>query len=160
MTRKTRVPKALPLDRAMELGNSVIKAWNENYLENMAKATEIKLQHKIPFLAKRNADFWIWGAGIGGIGKELRGLGIPTALDMFYGAGLYETVMGIKPAAVAGSKRQLDTEGETTEEEGRRVRPRGEDSDEIARGDGAAVMDEDGYALGTEIEVLTPSLLQ
>lgn len=153
MTRKTRIPKPLPLDRAMELGNSVIKAWNENYLANMARATEIKLQHKIPFLAKRNADFWIWGTGIGGIGKELGGLGIPTALDIFYGTGLYETVTGFKSPAMAGSKRPLETEGETTEEEGRRVRPRGEDGDEIARGNDTAVMDDDGFALNTEVEV-------
>ena len=135
MRRKRRAARIIPLDQTMELRNSDLSRWNTEYLQNMAEATRIKVQHKAIAQAKRNAEFWIWGSGIGNIGRRFGYSEIKTPLDMFYGDALFEALTGINRATTAGQKRDRDSGiDEATEGESRRIRRRS-DEDQVGRGD-------------------------
>ena len=135
MRCKRRAARTIPLDQTMELRNSDLSRWNTEYLKNMAEAMRIKVQHKAITQAKRNAEFWIWGSGIGNIGRRFGYSEIKTPLDMFYGDALFEALTGINRAATAGQKRDRDSGiDEATEGESRRIRRRS-DEDQVGRGD-------------------------
>lgn len=141
MRRKRRAPRVIPLDQTMELRNSDLSHWNTKYLQNMAEATQVKMQHKAVSLAKKNAEFWIWKSGIGAIGRRLGVTDFKSPLDMFYGDALFESLTGFSRAPTAGQKHDRDSGiNETAESETRRVRHR---SDRYHVGRGAG-MDMDG----------------
>jgi len=134
MRRKRRAARTIPLDQTMELRNSDLSRWNTEYLQNMVEATRIKMKHKAIAQAKKNAEFWIWGSGIGNIGRRFGYSEIKTPLDMFYGNALFEALTGVNRAATAGQKRDRDSgTGEATEGESRRIRRRS-DEDQVGRG--------------------------
>lgn len=134
MHRKRHAARIIPLDQTMELRNSDLSRWNTEYLQNMAEATRIKIQHKAITQAKKNAEFWIWGSGIGNIGRRFGYSEAKTPLDMFYGDALFQALTGIKRAAMAGQKRDRDGGiDEATEGESRRIRRRS-DEDQVSRG--------------------------
>lgn len=134
MRRKRRAAHIIPLDQTMELHNSDLSRWNTEYLQNMAEATRIKMQHRAIAQARKNAEFWIWGSGIGNIGRRFGYSETKTPLDMFYGDALFEALTGINRAATAGQKRDRDSGiDEATEGESRRIRRRS-DEDQVSRG--------------------------
>ncbi|KAF2499653.1 hypothetical protein BU16DRAFT_503911 [Lophium mytilinum] len=144
---KSRGPRIIPLDEMMELHNADLIGWNNQYLQNMAEATRHKLNHKAALQGKKNAEYWIWGSGIGNIGQRLGGA--PSPLDIFYGDPLFEAVTGMTRESMAGQKRDRDSGiDEETESQARRVRPRSDD-DELNRGD----MDEGIMFMGDDIDV-------
>ena len=79
--RKQRKPRTIPADYTMELHNKDLADWNTNYLQNMAEASRHKNQYRTATQAKKNAEFWVWGAGIGGVGSI--GSTGPTPFGMF-----------------------------------------------------------------------------
>lgn len=134
MHRKCHAARIIPLDQTMELRNSDLSRWNTEYLQNMAEATCIKMQHKAITQAKKNAEFWIWGSGIGNVGRRFGYSETKTPLDMFYGDALFEALTGINRAAMAGQKRDRDSGiDEATEGESRRIRRRS-DEYQVSRG--------------------------
>ncbi|KAF2810502.1 uncharacterized protein BDZ99DRAFT_443330 [Mytilinidion resinicola] len=144
---KIRGPRIIPLDEMMELHNTDLMAWNKQYLQNMSDATRHKLNLKAAAQGKKNAEFWIWGSGIGNIGQRLGGA--PSPLDMFHGDSLFEAVTGMTRESMAGLKRDRDSGiDEETESQARRVRPRSDD-DELNRGD----MDEGIMFMGDDTDI-------
>ncbi|KAF2648539.1 hypothetical protein K491DRAFT_722474 [Lophiostoma macrostomum CBS 122681] len=132
MRRKKRVAKVLPSDvTTQELRNKDLADWNNNYLQNMAEAARLKLQQKAASQAKKNAEYWVWGAGIGGLGYRPTGATGPTPFDRLFGDNLFELFTGIDRKAAAGTKHDRDSGiDDKTQEEARRVRARHDEDEE------------------------------
>lgn len=121
VSRKRRVPKALPIDNAPELRNTDLARWNDDYLVNMAIETQFKLQHNATRLAKKNALFWVGGSGIGGIGSFSQ----KTPLDIFAGDALMNALLNVT-TSVQGRKRNRNAKDDGSDDsDERRVRARG-----------------------------------
>lgn len=143
LPRKRRAPKTLPVDERQELHNTDLAQWKTDYLANMAEATEAKISHKAPFLAKKNAAFWVVGAGIGGVGAGLGSLKFQSPLDMFAGDAMMEDLTGVK-ISHPGQKRGRDDEDDHDEDsEARRVRIRDGNGYQVGRGD-EVMLNDDG----------------
>ena len=152
--RKRREPKVLPTDAAQELHNADLASWDNNYLANMAQATLAKVQHKHTAVAKKNAAAWVLGTGIGGLGLGLGGSKIKSPLEIFAGDALLEALTG-REASATGRKRSHDEEAEpATDSEGRRVRAREEDGEQVGRGNGAALNDGQTLGIGDDASIL------
>ncbi|KAL6721901.1 R8 protein [Lecanora helva] len=155
LPRKRRVPKQLPVDARQELHNADLAQWKANYIENMAEATEAKKNHKAPALAKKNAAFWVMGAGIGGVGAGIGASKLKSPLDMFSGGAMMEALTGIKASIPQPKRGRDDEEGDGSDSEARRVRMRVDDSEQIGRGDELHLEDNDETMIsaGEGIEV-------
>lgn len=152
--RKRRSPKSLPVDERQELHTTDLTQWKTDYLANMAEATAAKKSHKAPFLAKKNAAFWVVGAGIGGIGAGLGSSKLQSPLDMFAGDAMMEALTGVK-VTTSGQKRGRDEEEDyNSDSEARRVRIRDGDGDQIGRGDDM-MLDDDGTMMISANDVST-----
>lgn len=151
--KRTRKPKTIPRDVINELRNTDLANWNANYLQNMAEASRIKNAHKAPLQAKKNAEFWVWGSGVGGIGRRAPGASLPTPWDIFCGDNLYELYTGKDRRETAAKKHDRDSGiDEQMVEEARRVRPRlDEDEEQLGRG-----QDDEGMILLGDEEVELP----
>ncbi|KAF2708214.1 hypothetical protein K504DRAFT_482667 [Pleomassaria siparia CBS 279.74] len=151
MRRKKRTPPTLRTDSANELRNKDLADWNTNYLDNMIDVCRTKNHHRVLVQAKKNAEFWVWGAGIGDVGRRLLGATGPTPLGRFFGDDLFELSTGYSRRRTAGTKHDRDSGiDETTQEESRRVRRKLDDGEEqrIRRGD-----EDEGMFLAPEEDV-------
>ena len=153
--RRVARPKYLPMDQLRSLRNNDLASWNNNYVLNMAGAAQSKQQHKVAVLAKRNAAFFVYGAGIGGVGQGLGESKFPSPLDMFAGDRLMTALTGLEP--VPRGRKRFRTEEEEEDEhesesEGRRVRAREDDGDEAGRGDNLALGEEDTMDMGMGLQ--------
>ena len=155
--RKSHQPRILPTDMTQELRNADLAQWNNNYIANMTNAAYSKSQHKAPALSKKNAAFWVYGAGIGGIGSGAGSSSQANPLDMFAGDRLLQALTGVE-ASTAGRKRSRTEEGDhgSDTSEQRRVRMRESDGEQIGRGqeiildedDAMDIMGDEGIELG------------
>ena len=134
LPRKRRALKQLPVDEVQELHNIDLAQWKTDYLENMAEATAAKLNHKAPFLAKKNAAFWVVGTGIGGVGAALGSSKLRSPLDIFAGDAMMEALTGAKVATTGQKRRRDDEEDHDPDSEARRVRIRDGNGDQAGRG--------------------------
>ncbi|KAJ5335517.1 hypothetical protein N7452_007920 [Penicillium brevicompactum] len=116
--RRARKPKELFTDGATALRNLDLAQWNNEYVSNMADARKQKQQNKIPRISKKNAAFWVFGCGIGGVGSGLGQRREPHPLNQFSGEELLN--------AVCGHKRQPKRSHSPDDNE-RRVRTRSEE---------------------------------
>lgn len=162
LQRKRRALKTLPVDDRQELHNTDLAQWKTDYLANMAEATEAKLSHKVPFHAKKNAAFWVIGAGIGGVGAGLGSAKLQSPLDMFAGNAMMEALTGVR-ISTAGQKRGRDEEEDhNSDSEAQRVRIRDRDGDHIGRGDDM-LLNDDGTIMMSASDVsinTSPSLFR
>lgn len=143
---RTRMVKPLGYDERPGLTNQDLRQWNEGYLENMQSAVEAKHLYKLAHQAKKNAEHWVLGRGIGGVG---RGLGQDHAcgpLQMYCGATLLAAVTG-KELSSAGTKHARSPSVTSGAEEERRVRTREETAEQVGRG-----ADEQGLTLTEQDE--------
>ena len=140
---KPHQPRILPTDMTQELRNADLAQWNDNYIANMARAAHGKSQHKAPALSKKNAAFWVFGAGIGGVGSGVGSSQMANPLDRFAGDQLLQALTGVV-ASTAGRKRSRTSEHDQDSDssEQRRVRMRGSDGSQIGRGQ-EIILDED-----------------
>ena len=150
--RKAREPRELTMDVTQGLRNTDLAEWNNNYVANMATVAHSKAQHKAPALSKKNAVFWVTGSGIGGVGSGLGSSKFPSPLNMFAGDQLMQALLGLE-ASVVGKKRSHDKEnGDDSDSEGRRVRIREGDSEQIGRGQDIILDDDDAIGMiGSEV---------
>ena len=134
--------RTLPLDERVELRNTDLASWRDDYLENMAEAKRTKLQHQAPHFAKKNAALWVSDIGIAGVGKGIGGSKVMSPLDMFAGSSMMEMLTGIKPKR--GKKRDHgDLSDEDSDSEERRRLTRATEEDEFGRGGNLIQMDDD-----------------
>jgi hypothetical protein len=146
MRKKRRAARVLPTDATMELKNKDLADWNANYLQNMEVITKAKKQGRVTQQAKKDAEYFLWGGGLGGIAQQFAGLPGANPFDMFMGDNLFELYTGVSRKKVAGAKHDRDSGiDDVTQGESRRVRQKsGEPEDEIGRGMG----DEDFFMPG------------
>lgn len=138
--RRVRAPKLLDFDDRPGLTNDELRQWNEGYLSNMKEASGAKYAYKLAHQAKKNAEHWVLGQGIGGVGSGLGQDHATGPLNMFSGAVLLAALTGrqLSPAGVKHA-RSSSAQGDAEEAE-RRVRAREEEEGQQV-GPGAA--DED-----------------
>ncbi|KAF1978109.1 hypothetical protein BU23DRAFT_595909 [Bimuria novae-zelandiae CBS 107.79] len=130
---KKRAACVLPVDTTLELRNKDLADWNANYLVNMKEASKAKHQYRSTQMAKKNAQYWLWSSGLGGLAARMRGFTNPTPFDTFIYDNFPELVIG---GSGTRSKRDRDSGiDEATQEESRRVRQKtDEPEEELARG--------------------------
>lgn len=128
-SRRARTVRPLPVDYTMELRNKDLADWNANYLQNMNQVARIKQQYKRTQRAKKNAAYWVWGSGIGGIATRLKGITF-NPLNDFIGNSFFELYTGIN------KKHDRDSGiDEATQRESRRVRQKTDElADHLGRG--------------------------
>ncbi|KAG8629675.1 hypothetical protein KVT40_003540 [Elsinoe batatas] len=83
--RAQRQRRTLPLDSQMELRNQDISDWNDNYVQHMQRDAAHRFHQRNAHVARINAQAWLNGAGLLGIGNLLANDNIPAALRMFAG---------------------------------------------------------------------------
>lgn len=152
LRRKKKTAKALPKDRKLELSNNQILAWKINYLDNMKEAARARIQKYAQQQAKKNAEYYVWGAGIGGLGRDHFAAQGPLA--GFMGDNLFELFTGKSRNPKTISKRDRDSGiDEGTQQEARSKRQKTvESEEEVARG-----QDDEGlFMLGGDEEVELP----
>ncbi|KAH6618684.1 hypothetical protein C7974DRAFT_436078 [Boeremia exigua] len=151
MRRKKRAAKALPRDTRLELRNTELLSWNTNYLKNMKDTASSKVQHRIQQQAKKNAEHYVWGAGIGGLGRD--SFGAQGPLKQFMGDNLFHLMTGMSKHPKPTPKRDRDSGDEATQEEALRKRQKTvEAEEELGRG-----RDDEGlFMLGGDEEVELP----
>jgi hypothetical protein len=123
MRRKKRSARSLPQDTRMELRNTELLSWNTNYLNNMKDAARSNAKKRVLQQAKKNAEHYVWSAGIGGLGQDAFGPRGP--FSRFIGDNLFELFTGTSRKPEAKLKRDRDSGiDEATHEEARRKRPK------------------------------------
>lgn len=143
--RKKRSTKTMEGDDPQELRNAQLAQWNAEYAQNMVVASKQKQQNKLLTIAKKNAEFWVFGKGIGSVGVGLGSYEVPHPLNAFSGDRLVEMLSGAKEAG-SGRKRGRKTgdDKESDVEDGRRVRPRIDEAGQTDHGDDLEINDMEG----------------
>lgn len=151
LQRRPLRPRVLPMDERQELRNADLASWKEDYLTNMFEATQTRQQRQAPFIAKKNAAFFVIGGGIGGVGTGIGRSKLTGPLDMFAGDAMMEMLTGTEHSA--GRKRSRDSEDrEDSDSEARRIRLREDDGEQVGRGDGMMPPDDDTMMIpGSEV---------
>ncbi|KAF7594996.1 hypothetical protein BBP40_007596 [Aspergillus hancockii] len=134
MRQRRRTPKTQTSDERTELRNTELANLNNEYVQNMAKASKQKYQNKLPTQAKKKAAFWVFGQGIGSVGLGLGASRAPHPLQRFSGEELYDA---LNPTMrKKGRKRSRPHNGESdADSDVRRVRARGEYEEQAGRGE-------------------------
>lgn len=119
LRNKSCARKILLLDDEKMLRNKDLSNWNTSYLQTMKVETKIKHNRHHKLQAKKNAEHWVWGAGVGGIGPQMYdGIGLSL-----FGDDLFQLYTGINRKKIAGQKRERDSGlDEGTQDESRRLR--------------------------------------
>lgn len=156
LRRKRPAPKSLPVDERPELYNTDFTRWNTDYIANMTKETAVKLNHKAPFIAKKNAAFWVFEAGIGGVGAGLGNSKLQSPLGMFAGDAMMEALTGVKVSAAGQKRGRDDEEDHDSDSEARHARIRDGDWNQLGRGEGM-ILDDDGTMIvsATDVSIVT-----
>ncbi|KAF1851937.1 uncharacterized protein K460DRAFT_392110 [Cucurbitaria berberidis CBS 394.84] len=136
MRRKRRTARVLPTDATIEFRNKDLADWNANYLQNMKAAARVKIKAFADKQAKKNAEYFVWGSGIGSIAGRFLGAKGPNPFDMFIGDNLFELLTGMSRKKVTGLKHDRDSGiDDATQQESRRVRQKtGGSEEQIGRG--------------------------
>jgi meiotic recombination protein REC8 len=128
--RKTRTKKKLSLDDTLMLVNEDLRRMRDTYLESMAKSIRHRDIHKGVMQAKRNAQYYVFGTGIMGVGNGLGSFGLVSSLQSFSGGALMAKITGIVPSTTNKRHRE-DTE---KPEQDNRSPKRAREDDEVGRG--------------------------
>lgn len=119
MRRHTRAPrKAIPVDTSTELRNSDLARWSTDYAANMMVAMHHKHALKAAAFAKKNAEYWIQGAGLGCLDSRA-----DQGSEMFSAVQILEKLLNIPIDAHDSQKR---SRADDSSDSDRRVRSRRE----------------------------------
>ncbi|KAF1916980.1 Rec8 like protein-domain-containing protein [Ampelomyces quisqualis] len=153
MQKKRRTARVLPIDTRMELRNKDLAEWNNNYLQNMDAVIKSKSNTRTAYQAKKDAEYFVWGRGLGGIAEHYAGVIGPNPFDIFIGDNLFELTTGLSRKKAAGRKHDRDSGiDDATQEESRRVRQKtSEPEEELGRG-----QDDEGFLLPGDDDVEMP----
>ena len=138
--RRPRGPKSIPADRSLEIRSSELLTWNRDYVTIMANASHQKSQHRSSHQAKKNAAYWVFGRGIGGISNLSGTSAIPNPLRAFAGTALQEALLG--PTSPEKRKRTRSPSPVRTPSSERRTRARIDEGSQLGRGQAAPGADE------------------
>jgi meiotic recombination protein REC8, fungi type len=134
--RRTRAKPPIKVDVETQIPSRDLKAWDDNYVRNMA---EVRMEHayitSTLSQSKKNAEHLVLGIGLSGLGREFDTDLEHPLRQAFSGKAFFDTLTG-KETSPAGKKRSRSPdEDEAEDENGRRVRPRSDDDQEVARGE-------------------------
>ncbi|KAI9892483.1 MAG: hypothetical protein M1814_001440 [Vezdaea aestivalis] len=120
---RQRAAKAIEMDVAIDLRNSELSRWNNEYPEIMRKQSKLKLVLKLARQAKKNAHHWVFGSGIGGVADGLSTTQVANPLHILSGQYLRD-FLTVAPPPISPSKRARDQidEGGSSDSEGKRLR--------------------------------------
>ncbi|KAJ5484833.1 hypothetical protein N7539_004821 [Penicillium diatomitis] len=104
--QRIRRVKMIGFDDNTALRNTDLARWNDEYAANMAQALKQKNHNKLPTLAKKNAQYWVFGLGIGSIGRGLGQHREKGPLSQFSGDALYMLLTPEKSSARAGERNR------------------------------------------------------
>ncbi|KAH7561926.1 hypothetical protein BM1_03030 [Bipolaris maydis] len=139
--RRHRVPRAIPADTATELRNKDLIDWGTNYLKNMKTVAQQKIHNRVLTQAKKNAEHYVWGSGLGGIGQRIPGYEGYNPFDMFMGDKLFEAITGMSRKGT-GHKHDRDSGiDDATQEQARHVRQK------IGEPEAARGADDEGFSM-------------
>lgn len=133
MRRTRRIPKAVPTDAQNALRNTELAQYNSEYVQNMAAALKKKLKNRVPAQAKKNAEFWVFGLGIGSVGVGLGTSLVQHPLHFFSGETLYASLTSVKRSKKRKGSPST-TEDSDADSETRRIRRREEFEEQLGRG--------------------------
>lgn len=133
MRRTRRIPKAVPTDAQNALRNTELAQYNSEYVQNMAAALKKKLKNRVPAQAKKNAEFWVFGLGIGSVGVGLGTSLVQHPLHFFSGETLYASLTSVKRSKKRKGSPST-TEDSDADSETRRIRRREESEEQLGRG--------------------------
>ncbi|KAG9185180.1 hypothetical protein G6011_07724 [Alternaria panax] len=120
---RRRIPRSLPTDSAIELRNKELADWTKNYGQNMKAAARQKIKSRVAAQAKKNAEHYVWGSGIGGISQRILSGQGSSPFDMFIADNLFESITGLSRNKTTRTKHDRDSGiDDATQEESRRVR--------------------------------------
>ncbi|PVH85014.1 hypothetical protein DL98DRAFT_452409 [Cadophora sp. DSE1049] len=124
----------MPLyDDDMPIRNAVLSQWIKEYPENMTASCRIKVKHHAATQAKKNAFYYVYGAGINGAGDSIRAGKFTNPLAIFSGNELMAKITSNpipEPKSKKRTKRGLAADEEDEEETpSKRAR-----EDEVGRG--------------------------
>ncbi|EZF32311.1 hypothetical protein H109_06225 [Trichophyton interdigitale MR816] len=151
--RRRKLPRMFGIDEPAELRNSDLAQWNSDYAENMAAAAKAKIQNKLITIAKKNAAFWVLGAGIGAVGAGLGAGAVLHPLAAFSGDQLLASLTGA-PCKERRRKRNHDGKDEDADAGvvGKKARTRQDGEPELGLGE-AVEVDEGPGLVVEDIEV-------
>ena len=140
--KPVRRPKQLPIDPQQELRNADLAHWKEDYVANMAQALVPLANRRANANAKRNAEYWVVGRGIGDVGAGMGNEKIKGPLKVFSGLTFLNTLRGT-PANIGRKRRRADESDADIANEGRNTRGRDDDDQQIGRGDDDSLLGHD-----------------
>lgn len=148
--RRRKLPRMFGIDEPAELRNSDLAQWNSDYAENMAAAAKAKIQNKLITIAKKNAAFWVLGAGIGAVGAGLGAGAVLHPLAAFSGDQLLASLTGA-PCKERRRKRNHDGKDEDADAGvvGKKARTRQDGEPELGLGEAVEV--DEGPGLVVEV---------
>lgn len=126
--------RVIQMDQTMELRNTELAGWMNGYVDNMNEARKQKQALLITSQAKKNAEYWVLGLGLGGIGSIVGNTGLVGPLDQFRGDALLLSLGIDRNVAKKKRGRPRADDQDQSDEDGRRVRRRSEE-EEVARGE-------------------------
>lgn len=122
----------------------------------MREAVGAKYPYRLAHQAKKNAEHWVLGQGIGGVGKGLGQDHASGPLEMYSGASLLAALTS-RGRSPAGTKHARSPSATVGAEDERRVRSRGETSEQVGRGAGGEDLtfagEDEGIFLGGDERV-------
>ncbi|KAJ5698984.1 hypothetical protein N7462_000989 [Penicillium macrosclerotiorum] len=116
---KAKQVKVIKPDGTTTLRNAELARWNDDYLTNMARSQKQKQQNKQISLAKKNAASWVFGLGIGSVGKGIGTHHELHPLKLYSGKDLYNAVCGRTEKSRQKRKRDDGDESMMDEQESR-----------------------------------------
>lgn len=134
--RRVRSKPSIKIDQVTQLHNNILKEWEAGYLRNMAFERQ-KHQNFTSSLhqSKKNAEHLVLSVGLSGLGKEFDADFEHPLRQAFGGQALFDLLTGRDSSPAGKKRRHEDDENGEEDEDGRRVRPRSHDEQEIARGE-------------------------
>ena len=136
---KVAPKKAITDTEAISYRNADFRSWQENYANNMATQRDAKRNNAIKNHAKANADVFLFGNGIGGIGRVITSVsnGAAHPLAWLQGDMLRNLIVG-EPTSPSSPeqarKRRLSVSSTVEADEQARKRRHSEEDPEAQRG--------------------------
>ena len=147
--KSKKAAKRVQWDQEPELRNADLAQMNIQYITNMGNQALQRFNHRLPIQAKKNGAFWVFGAGIGGVGQGIGTTHAQHPLSVFSGASLMAAVRGISITTVSKKRSRSPSDEEESDSDARRVRARkAAEGDQVVRG--AEVLSDDMQPLGDQ----------
>ena len=165
--RKPKAKKIIAMDQSTELRNGDLIVWQKEYLKHMATATAGYNQKKEATQAKNNAEAFVFGNGLNGVGQGIGSSKLPSPLAMFSSVSLMaqiteKPISEPKVKGKKGTKRSPSVDIEearsSSSKRARQDNPIMDFEDEMPLGNGDEIMLHDSSS-GVEIGREAPSAL-